>query len=111
VNRVSGRWFLVLLALVVVAFAIFYVRRTTIVLDAPALEELEVIGRRAGGGGIGAQRIEAVVLIRAEVLDVMPGQLEPIVNERHDPAHATCPGARNLMSDEDAHARRRVRRR
>jgi len=35
VNRVSGRWFLVLLALVVVAFAIFYVRRTTIVLDAP----------------------------------------------------------------------------
>ena len=44
-------------------------------------------------------------------VDFVSGRLEPIVDERHDPAHATRSRARNLMCDEDAHAMRRVRRR
>jgi hypothetical protein len=43
-------------------------------------------------------------IVGAEVLDFVSGRLEPIVDERHDPAHAARSRPRNLMCDEDAHA-------
>ena len=50
-------------------FAEERIHRRAVVPHAPALEELQVIDRLAGIGGIAPERVEEVVLVGAEVLD------------------------------------------
>ena len=42
-------------------------------------------------------------IVSTEVVHVVAGRLDSIVDERHETAHAACSGARDLMGNEDAH--------